>query len=146
MTNDKQLNDHEQYWWRQSPKVYFTENGTALGTVLDYYGEYFASEEIRGLPYSKDIKGKSYNDLAAEARSHRSNAERQAIMAAASAWESIGKDVQKLLDVYEKYDRAGTDLNEVVNVEAIVPMSLDEWVVAIADKIKELNRAIEKTT
>ena len=49
--------------WKQSPKVYFTKAGKALGTALDYSGEYYDSELIPGLPYSKTIKGKTLSQL-----------------------------------------------------------------------------------
>ncbi|GAG38561.1 unnamed protein product [marine sediment metagenome] len=51
-------------------KVYFDDDGIALGTSEDYYGEYFAAEMMM-LPNEVDPENKTYEELLALSNNYR---------------------------------------------------------------------------
>ncbi len=51
-------------------KVYFDDDGIALGTSEDYFGEYFASE-IMTIPDGVEIEGKRHALLEALSNNYR---------------------------------------------------------------------------
>lgn len=51
----------------ETTKIYFSQEKVALGTIEDYYGDYYASEELTLDPAQVigGIKGKTYSELQA---------------------------------------------------------------------------------
>lgn len=57
----------------ETTKIYFNQEKVALGTIEDYYGDYYASEELALDPARVigGIKGKTYSELQAISKYQR---------------------------------------------------------------------------
>ena len=118
------MDSYDAEYWKKNPKIYFDsyDSGIALGTVLDYYGNFGYSEVIWNLPYHPEaIKGKTRAYLL-KMSDQNAKAERATtgviqaqfkIKALKSVINDINNRISELSDIRDKFTTTSIFLDDL---------------------------------